>query len=468
MPQVQMRFQLPSLPKILKTTVLHRNAIGLAMVVFVVSTACSAAAATPNPPPTPTIEPAPTSTAEPTSAFIAEPTPTSVPLPADLATVDAFALLEEFLEELGPRESATEQELAAALYLQSRFQNLGYVTDLQKFAVEDLSLDGSGLTLNTAQPMEFTALPLVRAGLGAVSGILTPVGLAMPGDIPDGGLEGRIALAERGIITFQSKAENVFAAGAVGLVVYNNDVGLFQGVLANQADFPVISISGGDGEAIEALLAESEIDASMALTLKDLPSQNVIAEKRGSGDAVVVLGGHYDSIRDVPGANDNASGVAVLLAIVESISEVDLPFTLRIIAFGSEELGLLGSQFYVQSLSEEELNKTKVMLNFDALGSGTGVSVFGNRAYTTLASELGDDIGIDVAVTRGISGGSSDFAGFQAAGVPFLMFFGDDFSRIHSQQDTIEFVQPELLNETVAITIATLRSDEFPQLLIAE
>ena len=106
-----------------------------------------------------------------------------------------------------------------------------------------------------------------------MTGILTPVGLAIPEDIPEAGLEGRIAFAQRGIITFQAKAENVFAAGAVGLVIYNNVFVLFRGVLATQPDFPVISISRSDGEAIEDLLAESETEASIALTLEDLPSQ---------------------------------------------------------------------------------------------------------------------------------------------------------------------------------------------------
>ena len=140
---------------------------------------------TPEPPPTFTTDPTPTSAAEPAPAFIAEPALTSAPGPVDLdlAEVDAFAVLEEFLEELGPRESATEQELAAARYLQSRFQELGYATELQTFTVEDISLAGLGLTLNTPQPREFTALPLVGTGLGEVSGVLTPVGLAMPGGL---------------------------------------------------------------------------------------------------------------------------------------------------------------------------------------------------------------------------------------------------------------------------------------------
>ena len=171
----------------------------------------------------------------------------------------------------------------------------------------------------------------------------------------------------------------------------------------------------------------------------------MIAEKKGPGDAVVVLGGHYDSVPGISGANDNASGTAVLLAIAEHLAEVDLPFTLRIVPFASEELGLLGSRFYVQSLSDEELNRTKAVINFDALGSGAGVSVFGNREFTAMASALGGEIGIEVAVTRSLTGGSSDYASFQAAGAPFLMFFGDDFTRIHTEHDTLEFVQPELL-----------------------
>jgi len=112
-------------------------------------------------------------------------------------------------------------------------------------------LSGMGLTLNTPLRREFVALPMTGSGLGDVSGILTPVGLAMPGDMPESGLQGRVALAKRGVIPFQSKAENVFEAGAVGLVVYNSAPGIFQGALAGDSEFMVISISGADGEAIK-------------------------------------------------------------------------------------------------------------------------------------------------------------------------------------------------------------------------
>jgi aminopeptidase YwaD len=172
---------------------------------------------------------------------------------------DAYAKLEGILDELGPSESATDQESDAPRHLKETFLIFGYATEIQTFPVIGKELAGMGLALIDPQRREFVALPMTGSGLGDVSGILTPVGLAMPGDMPETGLPGRVALAKRGVIPFQSKAENVFAAGATGLVVYDNAPGIFQGSLAGESEFPVISISGVDGEAIKELLADSEV-----------------------------------------------------------------------------------------------------------------------------------------------------------------------------------------------------------------
>ena len=142
---------------------------------MVLAVACTSATITPGP----TVAPSPTVTPERGQAGLTA---------LDLASADAFAELEKFLEELGPRDSATAQEAVAAEYLQDRFQESGYETEIQRFTIEDLALAGMGLRLELPDPEEFAALPLERSGLGDVSGILTPVGLAMPGDLPDGGL----------------------------------------------------------------------------------------------------------------------------------------------------------------------------------------------------------------------------------------------------------------------------------------
>ena len=78
------------------------------------------------------------------------------------------------------------------------------------------------------------------------------------------------------------------------------------------------------------------------------------------------------------------------------------------------------------------------------------------------------EAGEGVAVTRGISGGTSGFASFQNSGVPFLMFYGDDLTRIHSDRDTIEFVQPELLESAVSATVTLIQSPQFAEFVDLE
>ena len=68
-------------------------------------------------------------------------------------------------------------------------------------------------------------------------------------------------------------------------------------------------------------------------------------------------------------------------------------------------------------------------------------------------------------VTPGLRRGSSDFGSFRETGVPYLMFFGDDVSRIHTERDTLEFVQAEMLGGAAAVAAALLQSQEFADLI---
>ena len=101
------------------------------------------------------------------------------------------------------------------------------------------------------------------------------------------------------------------------------------------------------------------------------------------------------------------------------------------------------------------------MLNVDDLGTGSGVSIFGSAELTDLMAGARESIGVDIAVTKGLSGSSSGYASFQRVGIHNLMFFGDDTTRNHSALDTIEFVQLEMLGGAAASTFALLQSSEF-------
>ena len=349
--------------------------------------------------------------------------------------------------------------MAAAEFLASKFEEFGYDTSLQEFTVETLSRELSGLALDGPEPEELDVIPLVRSATGTGVGTLTSAGLAREEDIPEEGLDGKVALVERGLIRFSEKVQRLAEAGAVGAVIYNNSPGNFQGVLASGgSSIPAVAISREDGERLLELIGVEVVQATVTVTVDIRPSQNVVVEQPGNGPGVVVLGGHYDAVPGVQGANDNGSGTAVILAIAEELAGQDLPFTVRFIAFGSEELGLRGSAHYVSSLSDVQRDEIVAMLNFDALGSGVRLQILGDGLLVDRTTELAQREGISVLRGRGQPGSSSDHVSFSRAGIPVLMFTAPDVSLIHSADDILEEVNPDLLRDTVRLAVSLLKS----------
>jgi len=82
--------------------------------------------------------------------------------------------------------------------------------------------------------------------------------------------------------------------------------------------------------------------------------KNIVAEKKGRiyPERVLILGAHYDTVPGSPGADDNASAVAVLLETARHIQSISLEMTVRFIAFTLEEPGYIGSSRYVGSLKK--------------------------------------------------------------------------------------------------------------------
>ena len=368
----------------------------------------------------------------------------------------AMETLTYLTNELSPRASGTEEEVAAAEYLRDEFAVLGYEASIQPFEVRSISSYGRLLTVMEPQEMDIEAFPMWMTAAGVVTAELADVGRALTEDIPSDGLAGRIALIERGEISFDEKVTAVFSAGARGAIVYNNEPGLFVGALGEET-IPAVAISQEDGGTLKALVEDGPVTATISLVYTE-ESRNVIADKPGTaGDGrVVVLGGHYDTVPDVPGANDNGSGIATMLTIAREIADREYPFTVRFIAFGAEELGLHGSQYYVDRLSEDEIDSTVAMLNFDALGSGPQTATLGTLSLQRFVESYAEEQGIDTKMTFTFDWGSSDHAAFHEAGIDHIFFLGEDFSRIHTPDDRLEFIEAELLGNAAFLGMALL------------
>ena len=97
---------------------------------------------------------------------------------------------------------------------------------------------------------------------------------------------------------------------------------------------------------------------------------NVLAEtSTGNDDNTVMAGAHLDSVQDGAGINDNGSGSAALLETAIQMAKVKPPNTVRFAWWGAEEEGLLGSEYYVEQLTDAEEEDIALYLNFDMVAS---------------------------------------------------------------------------------------------------
>ncbi|MBC7251884.1 MAG: M20/M25/M40 family metallo-hydrolase, partial [Anaerolineae bacterium] len=201
----------------------------------------------------------------------------------------------------------------------------------------------------------------------------------------------------------------------------------------------------------------------------DAPARNVLGVLPGrdptARDEVIVLGAHYDHLGQAPdgalfaGANDDASGVAVLLEVARLWQEQGYvpQRTVLFAAWDAEEQGLLGSIYYVEH-PPYPLDNTVAMLQLDMVGAGEGDTLYiegpGSLAdQLTVSASL---LGITTTVTNG---GGSDHVPFQRAGIPaslLIWFDGTNDTTYHTAADVPDNIVPQKLRAVGVLTAHTL------------
>ncbi|MCP4197651.1 MAG: M20/M25/M40 family metallo-hydrolase [Proteobacteria bacterium] len=166
----------------------------------------------------------------------------------------------------------------------------------------------------------------------------------------------------------------------------------------------------------------------------EVTSSNVIAVNEGLSEEIVIIGAHYDSVEVGNGADDNASGVAVMLEAAKMLKDVDTPYTIYFVAFGAEEVGLIGSNYYVDQMTEEDKANAIAMVNLDSLIAGDNAYVYGDdaeggeiRDWLISWAEKEDlplqiQTGENPEYPAGTSGDWSDHVPFKQAGIPYVYF----------------------------------------------
>ncbi len=408
------------------------------------------------------------------------------PAPGPSALADeVHATLETLNMQHSPRDAGADQQMSEALYLQGRFRAIGYDTSTVRFSssytprysymfyTDTLSeSDASSPTLAPIRPHLHRGLP-GSPPRGFVTAPLTPVGDTTQMDISDRVLEGMIALIMPGTMTDADLVRRITRAGAVGAIfILDED----DAMVEDETAFPstenvflfsampdprfitVVLIGRGKGRALLELIERGDVTASIKVDVIESPLWSELAHKSGSVDdppRQVILGANYDTAEDSPGANEDSSGFAVLLTVARHITERDYPFDIRIVLFGAEEQGLLGSKQYVENMTPEEIDSTIAVLNFDTLGSGPTLHAIGDSDLTSEAMEIGRDFGAPIDLEGGESA-TNELAPFEDAGIPTLFLSSNETSRINPSEDAIEQIDPDLLGYAAEIGIAML------------
>jgi peptidase M28-like protein len=404
------------------------------------------------------------------------------PVPPAAADLQAHVLALTAPEMEG-RGSGTPGGDRAAHYIAAELARLGLQpggdadTFFQEFVVGEVPRAGAGSRLAPAGPAA-QALAVGQAwtphggsAAGRVSGELVFVG---PDDYAGVDARGRIALALAGApgsAARASRLEQLIAArraGALGLLIVEATLPAMASTAA-----PVALLSGsvtyagadellgGAGRTLDGLArgaTGARVELGVELTREQPRAANVIGVLPGADSALareaVVIGAHYDHLgREgaavYHGADDNASGTALVLGLARSFAAARPPRTLVFILFAGEERGLLGSSHHVGKPSVVPVDRMAAMLNFDMVGRLAGRPVFvggvdTGAGFRPLVEAAGRDVGLDLDL-RGGGGGASDHSRFHDAGVPVLFFHSGPHADYHQPSDTADKIRyPEM------------------------
>ena len=208
-----------------------------------------------------------------------------------------MGILQKLSVDVGIRAGGTDGERLAADYLRDELTSWGYAAEEQPFPVQVYKPISTNLEETAPETKTLTPLPLTNAAPGQAEGEIAVVsGIGETGDFP-ASVAGRVALIQRGTITFTEKVQNAQSARAIGVIIYNNVPGNLQAPLAAPSTVPAVTVSQEEGQALLAAAQAGTVRVRMSIeaTITANQSQNVLARAPG-GDCLVLVGGHYDSV----------------------------------------------------------------------------------------------------------------------------------------------------------------------------
>lgn len=206
-------------------------------------------------------------------------------------------------------------------------------------------------------------------------------------------------------------------------------------------------------------------DTAYIMPMKSVSTFNTnsgiaIGVKKGKTGKIIIIGGHIDTAGpEIPGANDNASGSALVLALAEVLTKHEFNSTILFALFGGEETGLSGSKYFVENFSE--IDSVFLMLNLDMVDGSGNIEIdphgYKDNSPKWLVKAVMEEVSrlslknivysvnAQAINTAFLHGASSDHESFINAGIPAIDFTSDLNYPLHTPQDNLKNFNPSAL-----------------------
>ncbi len=369
-------------------------------------------------------------------------------------------------EDIGPRIGGTESESRAADYIAGQLDRFGWAPRLEPFPVADKFLGELAATPSLGDDICWQVGSSPQGALDtAVTGALVDAGVADPAGAWVAAAPGAVVMVDDGtdVATRTARVQAVVAAGAAAVVVLRPDsayprrTSATSPALAAPVGVPVVAVAQVQKQRLREGLAVRPHTVTVSTTAhRNLTSVNVIGERGPAGrpqpsSPVVGFCAHYDTVIGAPGANDDGSGTALCLELARVLRPLrSRDTTMRVMLWGSEEQGLIGSRYHVAQLSAAErarivgvVNNDMVATSWDPAVTYWRLSFDGvDNVITRTVGEAAERFGYTVSpVTQR---GASDHQSFQEVGIASGNFSwrGESSPALleppyHSPEDTI-------------------------------
>ena len=389
-------------------------------------------------------------------------------------TMDNLTVL---CDDFGSRFGGTPGERQAADFFRDKFKEYG-LKKSRKEPYRYASWRRGQTTLEITSPIkrEISCIALPYCPSANLTAELVSVGDGMPRDFEAAGrkLRGKIVMATSGSATghrFVHRSEKYARsalAGAVGFVFMNHYDGLgpATGSIADnqEAIIPGISVSKEDGSFLQRLMARK---GSVTIRIKarnrtsEKTSWNVVAELPGNThpDEWILAGCHYDGHDISQGAMDPVSGMVCVqeaARVLQKYAGDQLGCGIRFIAFGTEEIGLIGAKNYVAQHADE-LDQIRLYINMDSAGGGgrKGIVMHRRPELDAFFANARAEMKYDMPYGQGMSAFSDHFPFFEAGVATCGMgdvegvFTGRGYG--HTAHDTLDKIKLADLREASSV-----------------